>query len=195
MRYWVWPVDADNWKIVTEKKVWATRSKSAPEKVKEGDHIAFYLVGHGSFCGVCEVASKWYTNTELFWADEPSGGPKIYPNECKLRIVQQGDASYSELVPKLSFVTNKSVYGSYLRAHAGGPGNFGKPMAAEDYELIFDALKKPASSSEAKTVEAEPEEHEEIVEKILELGALMGFEASGDEEDTKVATGAVLDAV
>jgi hypothetical protein len=66
---------------------------------------------------------------------------------------------------------------------------------AEDYHTIINALKEPIPSSESLPIEGEPEGHEEIIAKILEIGTFLGFETSDSTEDTKVSTGAVLDAI
>jgi predicted RNA-binding protein len=100
----------------------------------------FYLVGRGIFCGACEVASDWYESQKLLWPDEIAEQKKKYKNECRVKMVRKGEASFSELIPKLSFVTNRTYAGAYLRGTRGGPANFSKPIPLDDYTTIMSAL-------------------------------------------------------
>ncbi|MCS7094418.1 MAG: hypothetical protein NZ988_01230 [Thaumarchaeota archaeon] len=119
---------------------------------------------------------------------------KKYLHECRLEEIKLGEVPLAQLVNELSFIENKGLPGAYLRGTHGGPANFGRPIPLSDYQKIVDAMSSTITETPQRS-EENIEEHDEIVAKILEIGSLMGFSASDAEEDTRIARGAVVDAV
>jgi predicted RNA-binding protein len=194
--HWIWSVSAGNWEIVRERNVNATYSKYASGKVHRGDILVFYVKGSGAFLGSFKIVGDWYETKELLWPDEIAAKEKLYPHECKLERIRIGEATVSDLIPRLSFIGNKAFYGNYLRGSHGGPANFSRSISAQDYEIILENMTEPSTKSPiVEELAEETEGHEDIVAAILEIGTMMGLESSDDREDTQVAKGAVLDAV
>lgn len=193
-QYWIWPVIPENWEILQEKNIWATKQRGATKKVRPGDYFVFYVGGTGTFAGSYVMKSDWYNSKELVWADEKREKRKIYHYECKLEPHIQGYAVYAELVPELQFVENKSVPQGYLRGAAGGPANFQRPVSQEDFHRIISAMQKRAPEPIVKEKEEGETEHDTIITQLLEIGTSLGFESSDSREQTYVAKGAILDA-
>lgn len=190
-QYWVWAAVSSSWETLRTKNIWATYSLATTSKVRQSDIIVFYLVGSGSFVGSYRVVSQWYESKELTWPDEIQERRKKYQFECRIEPVQIGTAVAAELTPNLSFVTNKANPGAYLRGSHGGPGNFNRPIPWKDYEKMEAAMKEQVL--EAEHEESITPEHERIVSNLLEVGTLLGFEATDSKDETKVARGAEVD--
>lgn len=154
--------------------------------MSKGDILVFFVTGTNMFRGTFRIVSDWHRAKKPLWPDEVVG-QVLY--QCDLEIVQMDDAVYSELIQRLNFVTNKAFPYVYLR---DSPGNFGRPIDRPDYEIILEAMRVPTSEV---TEEKKSMQHEDIVSKIVELGASLGFEPSTNIEDTRMAKGAVVDAV
>lgn len=138
-KYWIWSTSNENWRILREKNVWASRSRRWTYKVQKGDEIIFYVRGTNCFMGIFEVVSDWYENQELIWTDEETERKKRYPFEVKIKPVAIGKVNFWELVPKFNFIpkekkNDRRAIAFYLQGP--GPGNYGKPISQEDYLLI-----------------------------------------------------------
>ncbi|MFQ6135316.1 MAG: hypothetical protein ACE5KU_05840, partial [Nitrososphaerales archaeon] len=143
--------------------------------MSKGDILVFFVTGTNMFRGTFRIVSDWHRAKKPLWPDEVVG-QVLY--QCDLEIVQMDDAVYSELIQRLNFVTNKAFPYVYLR---DSPGNFGRPIDRPDYEIILEAMRVPTSEV---TEEKKSMQHEDIVSKIVELGASLGFEPSTNIEDT-----------
>jgi predicted RNA-binding protein len=138
LNYWVFSVAPENWKIAREQKIWAVRTKNLTKKVKKGDCIALYIVGTRSFCTIIQISEDWTRSSQIVWADEIEKRLVKYPYQAKVRIAQEGLASVKDLLPKLTFIKNKRLWGPYF---LGTPANFERPIEENDYDAICEALK------------------------------------------------------
>ncbi|MEM2909707.1 MAG: EVE domain-containing protein [Nitrososphaerota archaeon] len=179
--YWVWPVSEENWDIVKREQIWATYSKIATEKVKEGDDIVFYVVGRGIFGGIFKVTSEWHRTNELRWADERREEKKLYPYEVRLQMVKLGEVDVRLLKDRLSFL-NVNYFWLRLMGTQGGPANHGRPISAEDYELIANEMtaKRPQLPPEERREVKRPT-HDELKSMLKEIGDMLGFVSKTEE--------------
>lgn len=192
MNKWIWPVTQENWQVLLANKIWAVSNELRKRRVTKGDLIIFYVKGTGSFKGIFEVASEWYDAKEPIWSDE-SGDEIKYPYQCKLEQVILGDVVFNEIISLLNFVKNRINPAFSLQAHTTGPANYGRPIDTDDYNTILNKMKEPSSIEEIK--EEETTEHEEIIDKLQEIGMALGFEPYVDKEHTRVAKGSDVDLV
>lgn len=191
MSNWIWSVTANNWEIVKQRNVWAVKNKLRTKRISKGDKILFYVKRTGCFQGIFKVASEWYKTEDSKWSDEEEGEVK-YPFECKLELVQFGDAVFNELISKLDFVKGRTNPHFTLQAHSTGPGNYGHEISSHDYDLILNQMQ---TGTEKTEVEELSDEHEDIIAKLQEIGSSLGFEPSIDKEDTHIAKGCIVDLV
>jgi len=58
---WIWSVDVDNFKIMQDKQVWASKAEieKIRDRVKPGDLVGFYLIGNGGFVAIYEFVGDW----------------------------------------------------------------------------------------------------------------------------------------
>lgn len=193
MQKWIWPVTPENWKVVLSKNIWAVKIKSKTTKVSKDDLIIFYVKGTGSFKGIFKVTSDWYESTTKEWEDEINQNKIIYPFQCKLEPIIIGDAVFNELIPTLSITKDKTVPQVVLRGTVAGPANNAQPIPESDFSLIQEKMKEPS-----KPIVAPKEnqtEHEDIIEKLADIGSALGFDPHSDQEYTLVAKGSKVDLV
>ena len=60
-----------------------------------------------------------------------------YPWRVRVEPVKFGTVSFTELIPKLSFIGNKDRTNAYL---VGTPANLRRPIPEEDLKIILEAL-------------------------------------------------------
>ena len=150
MNVWVWATSPDNWITVKNEKVWAVNSKNKGKKIMNGDLIAFYVNQTSCFQGIYRVISEWHHPT-VDWEDEQF----IPILEINLEVVQLGDANMHKLKHNLKFITNKqeSHFIHNLRGSSIGPGNGGKAISHDDYQIILNELKLQIKDTDKNIVE------------------------------------------
>lgn len=192
MASYIWPVVLENWNVVLSKDIWAVSNQLRTKRVKKGDFIIFYVKGTGAFKGIFEVISEWYKADTPVWSDEFDREIK-YPFQCKLKKIIIGDAIFNELISSLSFVKSETRPQFVLRAHAIGPANNGQPIDKNDFDIIMKKMTEPHIVKEKE--EKEEIEHEDIIEKLQDIGIALGFETFTDHDYTVVGKGSVVDLV
>ncbi len=139
---WIWSVAADSWKIVKEKKIWASKIReNIRTRVRPGDKVIFYVSGTGQFQGIYEFDGDWYDATEPVWSDETNS--VIYPSQIRLKPVKMGNVDVYDIASKLKLFPNpedKRIVNLVLKGGAGYPSNNGKPISHEDYLTIFNSM-------------------------------------------------------
>lgn len=193
MNYWVWSVTPENWEIVIDKNIWAVSNELKTKKISKGDFIIFYVKGSGTFQGSFKVITDWYRSTELIWPDEIQENEKKYPFQCGLEQLSRGDSVFNELIPLLSFVKNKTIPQLALRGTVSGPSNNGQSITESDYSIIISKMQEPSKPIEKPS--ENKREHNEIIEKLYEIGIALGFESHTDYDYTRVGKGSILDLV
>jgi len=139
MKYWIWPVNPENWPTVKEKNVWSVGKKGKGSRVLKGDQIIFYVNGTKFFQGIFKVISDWH-EPKVQWPDESHVG-EYSVSEIDLKPIQFGYASLKKLVINLEFIVRKKNVGLSLRGTPQGPANSAKPISDHDYNLLFEELK------------------------------------------------------
>jgi len=139
---WIWSVNADNFKIMRSHQVWASQAEieKIQDRVKPGDLVAVYLIGHGGFVAVYEFVGDWYRSPAPMWSDE-SGGI-IHKSQIRVKQVKEGFVPMSDLEGRLSIFQDASDNRHLLKLRSGGgyPGNNGKPIPSPDMQIIIGSL-------------------------------------------------------
>jgi predicted RNA-binding protein len=186
MHYWLWSVTEENWEIVKSRKVWATYNKAVTSQIIKDDILIFYVKGTMQFKGIFQVTSDWYETKELIWSDEIKDERKKYLFQINLEIIQLGEVSYKDLIPKLKFVEKKYAPQVYVYGTGGGPVNFRKPLEESDYQIILTEMKKTSKTSQTVQLGPTPTiaplptstetrfTHSELRTMLVELGELFG---------------------
>jgi len=138
---WIWSVDVDNFKIMQDKQVWASKAEieKIRDRVKQGDLVAFYLIGNGGFAAVYELVGDWYESPAPMWSDE--SGRIRHKSQIRVKKVIEGFVPMSRLEGRLSIFQDASANsGLKLRSGDGYPGNNRKPIPPPDMQMILDAM-------------------------------------------------------
>jgi predicted RNA-binding protein len=139
MRYWVFSVTPENWRIMNDSKVWAAKRESVARSVEPGDFGVFYVKGTQEFRGAFRFTEDWYPATAPIWEEEKDGGAIVYPDQIKIEPVALGRANAVALAQRLTFIRNKKTWFIYLM---GSPANLRRPIPREDFDRIVQELKK-----------------------------------------------------
>ncbi|MBT5842729.1 MAG: EVE domain-containing protein [Thaumarchaeota archaeon] len=158
--FWIWSTNPKNWEIINQKHVWGSRipPDRISNRVKEGDLVAFYVIGTNSFKGVFEFASDWFDSPGETWADdlEPNGKLR-YVSQIKLLPLTIGLAELGKLYEKMNFFKDKptNIRNLILQGNNGYPSNNSKSLIESDFEEIINELKnhpEPIDDSQIQPV-------------------------------------------
>jgi len=141
-KYWIWSVTPENWKIVKQKRIWASRIvEKIRYRVTSGDKIIFYAIGTNEFQGIFEVSGDWYDAPSPIWADEIDS--VIYISQVKLKPLKIGNVNVQQIAPKLKIFPNpedQKLVSLVLKGANGYPSNNSKPIPYEDYLVISNLM-------------------------------------------------------
>jgi len=187
--YWIFSVTPKNWQIARKGKVWAARRESITQKVKKGDFVVLYVNSTRSFCSIIQILENWSHSTQAIWSDEIEEGGIKYPYRVKVEIVLEGLAEVRSLLPRLSFIKNKKLWGVFV---LGTPANLRRPIPESDYNTIYEAMKSnPLPQDITSLFKTKPEprrkvaisitqpkgavpRHNEVRDMIMEIGKIEG---------------------
>ncbi len=144
--FWIWSTTPKNWEILKTKHVWGSRvpKDRISNKVKEGDLVAFYVIGTNSFKGVYEFASDWFDSPGKTWDDdlEPNGKLR-YVSQIKILPIAMGLVELSQLYEKMELFKDKptNIRNSILQGGSGYPSNNAKSLSESDFQEIITEFK------------------------------------------------------
>ena len=128
----------ENWNVVKKRNVWGIpeRDRRRIEQVRPGDYLVFYVMPL-RVAGVFKAASEAFESSEPIFSWGEFGRPEIFPHRVKLEpmIIPKEPLQFTELIPKLKFITNKKMWSGHLRRAM-------RTVPKEDYEIIVSSLKK-----------------------------------------------------
>ncbi|MDD4455303.1 MAG: EVE domain-containing protein [Candidatus Methanomethylophilaceae archaeon] len=146
MTRWLAISNRTNWEITRKKNIWGVpqRNKNIIGRVKSGDTVLIYVSQQkdgdnllpSAVTGAFEVASEPYEErTKVFVAPEQMGD-EVFPYRIKLKPVKVFDppVEFKPLIPKLKFITNKTMWTGHIRQAM-------RVIPEEDYQTILNAAK------------------------------------------------------
>lgn len=144
--YWIWSTTSDNWGILKRECIWGSRviPEKISSKVKDGDVVAFYVIGTNSFKGIFEFTGSWYDSPGKTWKDDVESDGKLrYASQIKIKPVSIGDVKLSELYEELELFKNKETHvrNLILQGSGGYPSNNSQPLFENDFEIILSKMK------------------------------------------------------
>ncbi len=197
---WIFSVRPENWDTVKSKQIFAVDRESTKEKIHPSDRLLLYVSGGSySFGGIFEVRSPWHEVKKPQFPDEENQSRVLYRFAVGIKPEAVGVADVRKIKGALSFIGDKQHWSTYFQRN---PGNHGKPISDEDYNLILQELQRnpqewsietPAIPVEAKawlsfstrtetatTVPvteplAKRHEHPEIINLLMTIGEVFGF--------------------
>ena len=145
MSRWLAISNRENSEVIIKKNVWGTprRAVNQISKVKTGDTVLIYLgqknvdkeVLPPAISGVFEVISEMYEDTSRIFVAPAKLGDEIFPLRIKLKPITIFDPpiDFKSLIPKLKFITNKTMWSGHIRGQAM------RQIPEEDYRLIISS--------------------------------------------------------
>jgi len=146
MARWLAISNRTNWEVTRKKNIWGVpqRNKSIIERVKPGDTVLIYVSQQkeddtllpSAVTGAFEVVSEPFEErTRVFVAPEQMGD-EVFPYRIKLKPVKVFDppVEFKPLIPKLKFITNKTMWTGHIRQAM-------RVIPEEDCQVIWDAAR------------------------------------------------------
>jgi len=143
MRYWLCITNDENWEVVKEKRIWGVseRHKKQISEVKPGDMLVFYVKQKlGKDAHPPLITGIFTADSEVFKDDSeifiPTSPGEKFPYRVKLRekLILERPVEFKQLIPKLSFITNKRRWSGHLQGRAM------REIAEEDYREILKEI-------------------------------------------------------
>ena len=144
MEYWLAISNRANSDITIKKRVWGVPKRSINQisRTRLGDTLLVY-VGQQvidkettlppAITGCFEITSEVYEDTSRVFTTPPKLGDEIFPLRIRLQPIRIFDSpvEFKPLVPKLTFITNKTQWSGHIRGQAM------RTIPEEDYRLIM----------------------------------------------------------
>lgn len=126
MAYWIASGNRENWEVVKSQNIWGVpkRSKSLHSRVKVGDTILMYARSeiHGKEVFPSVILGDYkvielFEDTKRIFTALPQMGEEIFPYRFRLKPVKvfKNPIELKPLIPKLGFVTNKTMWSGHFR--------------------------------------------------------------------------------
>lgn len=134
---WVWSTNKEHFEFSFINHLWATKSKSATQKVKNNDQILFYQIPskgekYGTFRGFFKVKGTWNENISIpKFPLEVEAQKIIWKYQIRVDPYLLFDLSYNDS-KFLPFLHKGKTMGFNLMSVGGGPSNHGKPLSIAD---------------------------------------------------------------
>lgn len=144
VKVWLWSVTKENWEILKNKQVWASKNTGKIKTIiHPNDKIIFYVKGTKEIQGIFIIKSKWYNvNTPTWYKEKKS---TRYPSQIKIKPEIISRVRLDTVIDKLKiFKTKLQKSGKLswdqsmvLKPRSGGyPSNNGEPIPHQDYLTI-----------------------------------------------------------
>jgi predicted RNA-binding protein len=136
-RYWLCVTDEENFGRVRKWRQWGVSEKNRAkmQNVRKGDMLVFY-VKPNQIAGIFKATSKpFMSEKRIFEPTRYYGEKNVFPNRVRVEpvLLPGKRASFGDLTPKLTFVTNKAEWRAYIRRAM-------RPISEGDYSIIANSL-------------------------------------------------------
>jgi predicted RNA-binding protein len=173
MNYWLVVTSAANFRLDRETLNFKTqglpyRCRKTVQKMTKGDKVVYYIAGLQRFGATATITGEYYEDkTKLWIADDDESWPSRCPSEPDLVLLDDELIDAKKLVPNLSFIERKDVWGSYIQGSI-------KPIPEEDFRLIESEMRKVIADRQVLPGPIEkPKSHakteKEYEEEVLQL--------------------------
>lgn len=134
---WVWSTTKEHFEFSFLNHMWATKSKSATQKVKNNDQILFYQTPNqvdkeGIFRGIFNVKGSWNENISIpKFPKEVEKQKVIWKYQIRVTPSLLFNLPFSE-AKFMPFLQKGKAIGFNLMSIGGGPSNRSKPLSEAD---------------------------------------------------------------
>jgi predicted RNA-binding protein len=171
-QYWITITSPENFEIDRKTNFPVTgykeRLRKLVGKVQPGDRLVYYLTKLHKFGAICTVTSPSYVDRTTRWSERDELWPCRLDTKPDLVLPKDKMLHVTNLVPSLSFVTEKQRETKWGTAFMGSLKN----IPQQDFELIEREMRK--------RLEERPEIeslHKSLESKLREIGEVLGMHA------------------
>lgn len=145
MSYWLYVTNLDNWGITKKTNILgaSAKNKNALSRVKKGDKCLVYVKG-GVIAGErvdskivarYEIASTVFEDSKKIFLTPPNTPDETFQWRLRLKpvMVFEPPIAFKPLVPRLSFLPNKTFWSGPIRGRAV------VQIPASDYNVIVSS--------------------------------------------------------
>ena len=135
--YWLCVSDEMNWNAVKTSGLWGVseRNRALLERTRINDILVFY-VKPCRISGIFKIVSEPFSSQEkVFCPRKYFGEETSFPNRVKVEplCLPKVTVDFEELVPRLSFVKNKTEWRAFVRRAM-------QSIPEHDYQVIMSSI-------------------------------------------------------
>ena len=146
MARWLAISNRTYWEVTRKKNIWGVsqRSKNIIGRTKLGDTVLIYVSQQkegdtllpSAVAGVFEVTSEPYEERTKVFVTPEQMGDEVFPYRIKLKPIKvfEPPVEFKPLIPKLKFITNKTMWTGHIRQAM-------RVIPEDDYDTIRNAAK------------------------------------------------------
>jgi predicted RNA-binding protein len=140
MNYWLVVTSAANFRL--DREVLKFKAQGLPHRFRDsvrrmskGDKVAYYIMGLQRFGATATITGDHYEDHTKIWTDDDEMWPARCPSDPELVLNDDELIDAKKLVPNLSFIKRKEVWGVYLQGSI-------RQLPEEDFKLIESEMRK-----------------------------------------------------
>ena len=111
------------------------RNRSSLQRMQIGDRVAYYIMNLHRFGATATVTGEYIEDHSKLWTDDDGMWPARRPSKPDIVLEDNELVDAKKLVPNLSFIERKEVWGVYLQGSV-------RQIPEEDFRLIESEMKK-----------------------------------------------------
>jgi predicted RNA-binding protein len=143
MKYWLIVTSPDNFRHDRESLKF--RYQGLPRRVRKqvqrmevGDRVVYYIMKLHKFGATATITGEYFEDAAKLWTDNEEMWPARRPSNPDLVLGDDELIDAKRLVPDLSFIQKKDVWGVYFQGSI-------RTIPEEDFRLIESEMKKVVS--------------------------------------------------
>lgn len=139
MKYWIVVTSMENFQYDRELHFQYQglphRFRRQVQRMAIGDRVVYYIMKLQKFGETATITGDYYYDTKKLWTDDDEIWPARRPSKPDIVLAEDELIDVKKLVPDLSFVKNKTVWGAHFQGSI-------KTIPEEDFRLIESEMKK-----------------------------------------------------
>ena len=113
------------------------------QKMQLGDKVVYYIMSLQKFGATASITGEYFEEHKKLWTDDDEVWPARRASESEIILRDDELIDAKKLVPNLSFIEKKEVWGVYLQGSI-------REIPEEDFRLIESEMKKVVAERNKK---------------------------------------------
>ena len=140
MNFWLVVTSPENFKHDREHLGFGTqgfpyRYRNSVQKMQISDEVVYYIMTLQKFGAIATITGDYVEDYSKIWTDDDEMWPARRPSQPEIVLQDDELIDAKKLVPNLSFIENKDIWGTYLQGSI-------RQIPEEDFRLIESEMKK-----------------------------------------------------